>query len=343
MTDTITFPCLKFTQNGVDMYMFALEASQLWRILSVNERNPDKDEGYQRAFSQSRGLEVKKFIQDRKTIAPALIVSLQNMTYDESNQTITIPADSTSGWVIDGQHRLRGAQLASIDRENPIDLKLPVVAFNNLSDDDQIEQFVTINREGKGVPTSLYYDLLKRLPSRKTPAERAKEKVVEIARQLNNDIESEFYERIITIRSPKKGEISITNFVRKIYPLLLEDKGTLSEFTQAECIKILDNYFKALRSVFPDEFTAKNRRFFGTLGFGAIINSFNTVFTKTRTEYNGFTIADIVKTLNTVDHFNFSAWDQYGTGNAAENLAGEDFSAAIKNAVTSEDKQILRL
>ena len=33
--------------------------------------------------------------------------------------------------------------------------------------DDQVFQFVTINRTAKGVPTSLYYDLLKHLPPSK--------------------------------------------------------------------------------------------------------------------------------------------------------------------------------
>lgn len=341
----ITVPCVKLTQHSRNIYLFSLDAHTLWDILQINERSADKDEGYQRALSNSRAEDISSFISERGLISPALIVSLNNSTFDPVTSTLKIPNIENAGWVIDGQHRLRGAYLASIS-ENPINLDLPVVAFSDLSEDEQIVQFVTINKEAKGVPTSLYYDLLNRLPHNKTPAEKAKEIATEIARTLTKDIDSIFYERIIFVRTPKKGELSVNNFVRKVSPLLTENRGTLgTNFTQQNQTKIIENYFTALKIVFPEQFTSRNFRFFGTLGFGAAINSFDTVFSLTRTEFGTFTVEDIVKVLQRADDYNFSTWDQYGTGVSAETAVGNDFKAVI-NARTREIQNtdsILRL
>lgn len=328
----LKIPAIEFKQHNQQMYVFSLDANTLWKILKINERSSDKDEGYQRALSNSRAEDVKKFVKRRGIISPALIISLNNSQFNAKNSTLEIPSEDSAGWVIDGQHRLRGAYLASIDNESPVNINLPVVAFLDLKEDDQIVQFVTINKEGKGVPTSLYYDLLNRLPHNKTPAERAKEISTEIARELSKDMDSVFYEKIVFVRAPKKGkELSVTNFVRKISPLLTENRGTLgsSYFSQKDKKRIIENYFKALKVVFPEQFTSKNYRFFGTLGFGAAINSFETVFSYTRSEFGTFKVDDIVKVLSRISDYEFSSWDQYGTGTAAENAVGSDLVAVL--------------
>lgn len=344
--EILSIPCVKLTQHNQNIFLFSMDANTLWNILEINERSSDKDEGYQRALSNSRAEDISNFIIQRGIISPALIVSLNKSSFDEATSTLQIPKIDNAGWVIDGQHRLRGAYLASIVENSPVNLTLPVIAFSDLSEDEQIVQFVTINKEAKGVPTSLYYDLLNRLPHNKTPAEKSKEIATEIARTLTKDIDSVFYERVIFVRSPKKGELSVNNFVRKVSPLLTDNRGTLgTNFTQQNQTKIIENYFTALKIVFPEQFTTRNFRFFGTLGFGAAINSFETVFSLTRTEFGTFTIDDIVKVLGRASDYNFDNWDQYGTGVAAETAIGNDFKAVI-SARTREiqnNDSILRL
>ncbi len=342
----LEIPCLKLIQHSQELYQFNLDANSLWNILKINERVADKDEGYQRALSNSRAEDLKKFISNKGVISPALVISLENTTYDDDKKILRIPKTESSGWVIDGQHRLRGAYLSAIQKNNPINIELPVVAFLDLNEDEQIIQFVTINKEAKGVPTSLYYDLLSRLPPKKTTVDQAKEIAVEVARNLTKDAESAFYDRIVFARSPKKGEISLNNFVRKISPLLTENKGTLgTNFSQLEKTKIINNYFSALKIVFPEQFTSKNQRFMGTLGFGAAINTFDTVFSLTRSEFGTFRTDDIVKVLTRIEDYNFSNWDQYGTGVAAENTVGADFRTVLvsRTQESTNEEGILKL
>ena len=91
---------------------------------------------------------------------------------------------------------------------------------------EQIEQFVTINREGKNVPTSLYLDLLKRLPHVKKPGEVAAERAADIANELRHKKDSIFYGRISVTTSPRQGQqVSMVNFVRKLTPYVNPERG----------------------------------------------------------------------------------------------------------------------
>ena len=171
VTKPLEFSALKITQSTNTLYCFKAHASVLFKALSINRRVEDKEEGYQRALSVSRVRSIANYIKARRAIPGAIIVSLDKATFDSKNGRVAIPKGTDVGWVIDGQHRLAGAHLAA---NEGTDVELPVVAFQGLEEKRQVEQFVTINREGKNVPTSLYLDLLKLLPFKK-PADAARE------------------------------------------------------------------------------------------------------------------------------------------------------------------------
>lgn len=318
--EELKFRCLVVKQANYKLYCFAAPARTLWEILKINQRDIDKDTGYQRALSSSRVQSIANYIDHKNPIPNSILVALKQdfawLSTDKRNLIIKNKEDA--GWVIDGQHRLAGA------KESQSEIPLFVIAFIGLGLKEQIQQFVTINREAKGVPTSLYYDLLKHLPTKKSEAEMGKERAADIANILRKDEDSLFFNRIV-ISTPKKGQLSLTNFVRKISPLLVRTKGKFNLYSLQEQTGVLNNYFKALDHAFPSEFDENKMSFFKTLGFGALINALPTVFDLSMKNYGGFQVSDVVEVLKKVDYFDFSAWDQYGTGNAAEIQAGEDF------------------
>jgi DGQHR domain-containing protein len=189
-------------QGSHTLYVFKAKASVLYDMLSINRRIPDKDEGYQRVLSASRVLAITRYIRQGRTIPGAIIVSLDQAEFDKRNNELTIPAGTDVGWIIDGQHRLAGGGMAA--REGT-DIEFPVVAFLSLTALSQIEQFVTINREAKNVPTSLYLDLLHHLPNKRA-GDVAKERASDLANQLRKDEESPFFERIVVTSPPKSGQ-----------------------------------------------------------------------------------------------------------------------------------------
>ncbi len=56
------FPAFKVAQGTTDLYLFKADASAMFKILSINRRVEDKDEGYQRALSLSRVRSIANYI-----------------------------------------------------------------------------------------------------------------------------------------------------------------------------------------------------------------------------------------------------------------------------------------
>lgn len=328
----LVFKATEFHQGGQKIYLFSAKASVLYEALSINRRIEDKDEGYQRTLSLGRVQAISKFVANRKTSMPsAIIVCFDKGTF--KNGTLTIPARRNVGWVIDGQHRLAGCHAAALEGTN---IDLAVVAFIGLTEQKQIEQFVVINRESRNVPTSLYLDLLGKLPF-KQAGEAAKERAADIANTLKRDEDSVFFERIVVTNSPSDGQVSLVNFVRKISPLVTQDKGLLGAYTIREQTAVVNNYFRAFSLVYSKEFTARSSIFFKTVGFGALWNVFQNFFSQTLGRSGGFQVKDAVSVLQKVSDFDFGAWRGYGTGNQAELVAAEDFRAALLFAYQSEE------
>ena len=329
---SLIFAATEIAQTTNKLYIFKTKASVLYNALSINRRIQEKDEGYQRALSVSRVQAITHYIGQKRPIPGAIIVCFDNATFDKRRGKLTVPAGTDVGWVIDGQHRLAGAEMAS--REGT-DIEFPVVAFIGLSEPQQIEQFVTINREAKNVPTSLYLDLLRNLPN-KTPAETAKERTADLATQLRRDENSPFFERIVVTTSPKPGQLSLTNFVRKISPHVTPGKGILSVYTQMEQLAVISNYYKGLRQTFLREFEAKDSMFFKTVGFGALWNVFPTFFSLALKNQQGFEVKDVVPIFKRIENFDFSPWQQYGSGNQAEINAGKDLETELLRGFATE-------
>ena len=320
---TLEVPVMWLKQGDIELACFVMNAKKLWNIVTINKRDPDKDKGYQRALSSSRISAISRYIDKKNPIPNSVLISLEKAEISKNKRTLIIPNQKDAGWVIDGQHRLAGAH------ESHHDIEVVVVAFIDLSIEKQIQQFVTINREAKGVPTSLYYDLLKKLPKSKSEGEITKEKAADIATFLRKDEESPFFGRIVVVTAPRKGELSLTNFVRVISPLLSKKQGKLVIYNTTEQIKIINNYFKALENIFPQYFENGDPIFFQTLGFGALINVLPTVFDLTMTHYKTFTVEDISKILKAIEDFSFEDWKQMGTGTAAEIQAADDLRVSL--------------
>jgi len=324
------FPCIVFKQGDFKLVSFVGKASILWNLLEINRRIEDKEEGYQRALSSSRARAIARYIERGKPIPLSILATFDYAELSENNKILRVPNQRDAGWVIDGQHRLAGAH------ESGRDILLPVIAFIELDIPEQIQQFVTINKEAKGVPSSLYYDLLKHIPNKK-PAEMAKERAADIATDLKRDEESPFYGKIVITTAPKRGELSLTNFVRKVTSLIYEGKGIFASFTETEQRGIISNYYLGLKNVFPLHFSRSDSIFFQTLGFGALMNALPNFFSLCLNHFSGFTVEDTTKAFKEVSHFDFDDWYKKGTGNAVEIEAGNDLTTELTRAFETHD------
>jgi DGQHR domain-containing protein len=331
----ISIDAIPVTQAGVSFYLLSIAASTLWRITEINQRSEDKDEGYQRALSNARVRNIARYIKTGGMLPGSIVVTFDDGTFNKKTQKLRLPIRKNVGWIIDGQHRLAGAHEAS-KGSNSVDLKLPTIAFLELPPEKQIELFITINREARGVPASLYIDLLKNLPRQKTERELTEERIADIARGIDRDEQSPFHQKIIFTSTAKAGQISLNNFARILRPHIMRPAGTIALFTPHEQEGAINNFYKALAVSFPKVFKKSPSILFRTIGFGAVFRAFPLIFNLTRTRYNAFSVANISKILKEVNDFDFEKWVQAGTGSGAEISAGEDLIAAIEEAFAED-------
>lgn len=325
---------VKLNQGTENFFLFKMKASELFAISKINQRIEGKEEGYQRVLSPGRVKSVARYIKAGGLIPGAIVVSFSELQEDAVSGEVVLPGDDTFGWVIDGQHRLAGAYEASKDGT---DIELPVIGFVALSDERQIELFVTINREAKNVPSSLYLDLLNVLPKKKSEKEEIEQRITDIARTLNSDESSVFFQRIIFTRTARAGEISLTNFARVTRPLFLKNGGTLSPYTLTEQTGVINNYFRALVNSFPKHSKGDTSIFFKTVGFGAVWRVFPFVFNNALANHKASNVSAFTKIFAEISGFNFDNWTQYGTGTSAETQAGEDLLAVLQEAFAVDE------
>jgi len=321
---------LPIEQGEHRFFVFVMHAEQLWAMASISRRHDTKDEGYQRVLSNSRVDAASRFILSGEPIPNSILLALEGATFDEESQELVIPAGEDIGWVIDGQHRLAASHLAAEQGHN---IELCVVAFLDAEIEFQISQFVTINKEAKGVPTSLLYSLLRHLPGDKKPAEVAQELAAEIANTLRKKKNSALKDRIVITTSPKRGsQISITNFVRKVAPLVHPERGPLRIYTLNEQIDIIDIFFGGIKEAFPEQWKTTENIFFQTIGFGAMMNVFEEVFQTNLASKGRFHKTDVAEYFRQISDFNFRQWTSYGSGNKAELQAAQDIRVDLNRA-----------
>ncbi len=330
-------PCISFVQAKETIVIFVIKAKLLWELVQINKREEDKDEGYQRALSPARAEAIARYIDKGNMLPTSILVSLDFAELLSHGRSVRIKNRMDAGWVIDGQHRLGGAHRASTE------IDIPVIGIMNLDIDKQINCFVTINREQKGVPSSLYYELLKHLPGSRSEAELAKERASDMASELKTDEASPFYAHIVTTVSPKRGELSLTNWVRKIAPLIKLGSGRLAIYSPETRKSVLNNYYRALATVFPREYNRSDTIFFKTLGFGAMMNVLPVFLDISMQLHKGFRLQDAIDVFKKVDHLDFSGWHQRGSGNAAENQAAADLITELQSAIADTKQAQLRV
>jgi len=334
----LTIPAIPIQQGDHVFYFFAMPASKLYKAVQINRRSEDKREGYQRALSPSRVRSIVKYISQGGIVPGAIVVSFDSGSFHKGKGELRLTADENIGWVIDGQHRLAGAFEAS---EAGADVELPVVAFLGTDIEDQIELFITINREARGVPASLYLDLLKELPRKKTEKEATDERIADLARRVNTDETSPFFQRIVFTRNARAGELSLVNFARILRPHIARQSGTLGLYTQPEQEGGINNYYKAIQTAFPKAW--EKEVFFRTIGFGGVWRAFPLILNLAQARHKAFSVSAITKILAEVSDFDFDSWTEIGTGTGAETFAGDDFVTKIQEAFSDENSPSIAL
>ena len=169
----ITIPALKGKMGGQDYYLFSVEPSTLLKIGFVLHRTKVNDSlapTYQRLLMPKRLKGITKFINDGGFFPNSIIINFADpnenikVTFDSIHKEeasdaefglLNIPNAYGIAYIIDGQHRVYGYSNSKYKNVHTI----PVVAFQNMSNEDQLRIFMEINENQKAVSKKLRIDL----------------------------------------------------------------------------------------------------------------------------------------------------------------------------------------
>ena len=210
--------------GGETFYTFLIPPDDLLRIAYVGHKGSldmDNLKTYQRMLQPHRLKKLAEFINDGGKFPTNIVLNLKTglrsskksalrfdvkETYgDEALGVLHLPQNYASAWVIDGQHRLYGYAHARGHQGFSQDSTLmPVLAYENLPPDKEMNLFIDINSKqvkvSKGLLTELYADLHWHSTD---PEEAFRALLSRIASRLNRDRSSPLHERIVVAGKTK--------------------------------------------------------------------------------------------------------------------------------------------
>lgn len=162
-------PAIKGKMGGYTYYVFSVQPEVLLKIgyvLHRSEANDGMMPTYQRIIKKARLKSVHDFIENKGFFPNSLLVSVDTkkgrpLQFDLADKQgadditqlgiLHLPNIYRSAYIIDGQHRLYGYSDSKYARTNSI----PVVAFENMDQKEQVKLFMEINENQKAVSKNL--------------------------------------------------------------------------------------------------------------------------------------------------------------------------------------------
>lgn len=169
----IVIPALKGEMGGKQYYLFSIEPSTLLKIGFVLHRTKVNDSlapTYQRLLVPKRLKGITKFIDGGGYFPNSILLNFASVndsikvTFDPIHKEegsnaefglLNIPNAYGIAYIIDGQHRVYGYATSNQKEIHTI----PVVAFQDMSNDEQLRIFMEINENQKAVSKDLRIDL----------------------------------------------------------------------------------------------------------------------------------------------------------------------------------------
>ncbi len=231
-----TNTALNLTRGAVGFYVTAMAPGEILKFARVSRVSEDLVQGFQRTLEISRAKKISNYISDGHVLPGAIILSAQkglNIEFDESTSKISFPVVEGSFLVIDGQHRLYGSHLA--EQAGQEDIKLPVCILSNLNLTQEVEYFIDINSNQKGVPKTLRIELTKFIAE----PDSIDQIRLQLFEDLNAEEDSPLYTKLSAIqRAP--GYLSHVPFEIALNKTLAS--SPLKDFSYDHKKKLIKNY-----------------------------------------------------------------------------------------------------
>ena len=213
--------------GGETFYTFLMRPDELLKIAYVGHkasRDIEDLETYQRMLQPRRLTKIAKYINDGGKFPTNIVVNLKSSRRnglrfdllgkygDEALGTLHLPPIYASAWIIDGQHRLYGyAYARAAGGFSQDSTALPVLAFENLPSEKEMNLFIDINSKqvkvSPGLLVELYADLHWGSPD---PEEAFQALHSRVASRLNSQATSPLHDRMVVTGKKKTHHRCLT-------------------------------------------------------------------------------------------------------------------------------------
>lgn len=299
----IDLKALNICQGNYNFYMTVISSEKLKDFCFITRRSEDKEEGFQRLLNKARVNLITKYYEKGGTIPSPLILSAKGdaeFSYDADNGIISFLDKEKIFLVIDGQHRFFGINGLSQEVE------VPVIIFNDLDLSEEVNLFIDINTNQKGVPSALLLDI-KSLAQKETTTEQ---KQRELFDAVNS---SEPLEGKLLSDASRTGFISRTAFNEATKDIF--ETSVISESDNNIIFKTVINYLQAFDKMYKE--SSSNAEINKTIFFKVAFNLFSEIIEQSLNEYGNVkkaSIYEIISNLAAVDYDSYS-----GTNKQTEN------------------------
>jgi len=253
-------PAIALSQGGHRIFVTSLAAGTINRLSEVEHYDPalpadHPRQGYQRAPMRAHAQKIRSFLLDptfdKMMPTATLLASRSPLNFQPSDSAgIGILELTKPIYLVDGQHRNLGFQMAASEDDAFLHFELPVIVIEVSDKIQEVRQFYNINKTAKGVKSDLAETLLKQLGVFAVPAKAWKGIAIEVAESLNGASGGPWEGRI-TLPNQTTRVVSQKSMTDSLAPIV---RGALSQVQPEGVFKAVNNFWSALRSVMPEAF-----------------------------------------------------------------------------------------
>ena len=225
---------VKVTQNRFTFYSAVLPGKALMRSCFVSRRTDDPVEGFNRSLSRSRAIDIARYIDRGFAIPTNIVLSSQDaaqLAFSRGKLTWR-EVEGAAFLVIDGQHRLFSME------HSETDLPFVVSIFHDLSRQDEVQLFIDINTNQKGVPPALLLDIKQLAGTETTIEEKLRRLFDAVAADRNTPLHGKF-----SAAAKKTGHISRVTFNTALKKSM--EAGVLTTLDAEDQARLVSNYIIA--------------------------------------------------------------------------------------------------
>lgn len=291
-----TLPALEISYNETSFYLTAMTAQDLFAVSVVSRAEEDPEQGYQRTLGKGRAKVIAQYFDDGKVIPGSIILSAQDeaqLSFDNENRTLSFMPTERAFLVIDGQHRLFGAHLAE---SNVI---LPCCIFAGLDTASEVEYFLDVNGEQRGVPRTLQLEITKLLDD----VPQKEEQRHRLFHELDRRPDSPLCGRM-TPHRPARGKISHVPFKAALDPLL--NRAPLRELNFDQKVELLVSFLRAVERVLIESLGDSQKLVNGAF-FQALFGAFRDILEITFRQHGNYWEESIRKTVEPLSGIDWDA------------------------------------